>query len=600
MNRQLIVAGLVVFGLLLFFFLAVTLAAPSLQTVDTEPNNNFDEANNNPISLSSGSASATGDLTYQVPGDVYTDVIDYYIAMPAEFGRQYRASLNPYGSVGGLTLKINLYDADRDFLDDDNSVIQWTAYTNTYYLSVQALVATTTTLQSCEYILNINRLGITPTPTPSNTPTNTPDPTNTPFPTSVSNADPYEDYYHLGNNDEFSRAYTMPVATSLELSSHLGKANFHTVTDLDWYAFWGKDDKWYQITTSGLSGVDTYVTIYKDNGTKKITSNDDGGGGLASLALFKASYDGFHYIRVTNKVNATGSYNMKVEEFDEPTPEPTATLGPGANSKADPCEDNLDFGHACIIAANTPKKFNFVPPYGGVDNDFFKLRIKPGYNYECFTSDLDAGVDPNMIVFTGTSWDSAVGGNDDVEPGDLNSYFAYYATYEGWLYVLVGYGDRTPSDIYNSNYTLECKAAIPGEPTATTGPAVTGTPRATGAPPTATPFVGLKIRPLTTPTPVPETPSEPSLVPISLLVYYDANGDGQPGAGEGVAGISAQAYEVSTNSLLAQGITDEQGYLEFTVTAQGPVRVTVPFFGFSQLVTEEATIRLRVLSSALP
>jgi hypothetical protein len=237
-----------------------------------------------------------------------------------------------------------------------------------------------------------------------------------------------------------------------------------------------------------------------------------------------------------------------------------------------------------------------------VDNDYFKLRIKPGYNYECATSDLDAGIDPNMIVYDQNR--NGIGGNDDVEPGDLNSYFSYYATYEGWLYVLVGYGDRTPSDIYNSSYTLECKAAIPGEPTATpvpTGvPGATSTPRVTAAPPTATTAVGPKIRPLTTPTPKPESPSESVVLPISLLIYYDANGDGQPGAGEGVAGISAQAYEASTNSLLVQGITDEQGYLEFTVNAQGPVRVTVPFFSFSQLVTDEATIRLRVQSSALP
>jgi hypothetical protein len=173
------------------------------------------------------------------------------------------------------------------------------------------------------------------------------------------------------------------------------------------------------------------------------------------------------------------------------------------------------------------------------------------------------------------------------------------------LYILVGYGDRTPSDIYNSNYTLECQSEVPGEPTAvpaaTSGPAAaTSTPRPSAAPPTATPFVGLKIRPLTTPTPVPETPSEPIVVPINLLVYYDANGDGQPGAGEGIAGISAQAYDASTNTLLAQGVTDAQGHLEFTVTAQGPVRVSVPFFGFSQLVTEETTIRLRVLSLARP
>jgi hypothetical protein len=604
MNRQLIIAGLVAFGLMLFVFIFITTAAPSLQTADSEPNNTFDDAN--PMSLSGGSASATGELEYQTPGDVYTDVIDYYVAMPAELGRQYRASLNPYGSVGGLTLKINLYDASRDFLDDDNDVIQWTAYTTTYYVSVQALVATTTTLQSSEYILNINRLGTTPTPTPSNTPTNTPVPTDTPYPTSVSTADQYEEHGSFTDNNEAARAFVLPATTYLKLSDYLGKATFHTLDpnrDEDWYKLWAKEDKWYEITTSELSGVDTRIVIL-DKNVHGVTRNDDGGGGYASEVLFEAEYDGYYYIRVHNKVNATGSYNMTIEESDDPTPEPTVTPGPGADTKADSCEDNLDFAHACIIAPNSPKKFNFVPPYGSVDNDFFKLWVKPGYNYECSTTDLDAGIDPNMIVFNGPSWDNAVGGNDDVEPGDFNSYFSYYATYEGWLYVLVGYGDRTPSDIYNSNYTLKCNADVPGEPTATpapTGvPGATGTPRATAARPTVTPFAGLSIRPLTTPTPKPEAPSESVVLPISLLIYYDANGDGQPGAGEGVGGIAAQAFDVSTNSSLAQGITDAQGYLEFTVTAQGPVRVSVPFFGFSRLVTQESTIRLRVLSSTRP
>ena len=87
----------------------------------------------------------------------------------------------------------------------------------------------------------------------------------------------------------------------------------------------------------------------------------------------------------------------------------------------------------------------------------------------------------------------------------------------------------------------------------------------------------------------------PRFIPIQLLVYYDENDDRQPGAGEGISGISTQAYQVATNQLLAQGFTDERGNLEFTVSAQGPVRVSVPFFGFSQLVAGEgANVYLRI------
>ena len=182
------------------------------------------------------------------------------------------------------------------------------------------------------------------------------------------------------------------------------------------------------------------------------------------------------------------------------------------------------------------------------------------------------------------------------------------------MYVLVGTGDRTPSDLSNSNYTLRCDLQVPGEATATpTGePGPTNTPQPTQGPesptatprsPTATPtpFAGLSIRTLTTPTPVPVTTPAPRFVPIRLLVYYDGNGDQQPGAGEGISGISAHAYEVATNQLLNQGFTDEQGNLEFTVAAQGLVRVSVPFFNFSQLVGGEgASIYVRVPPQSLP
>jgi hypothetical protein len=221
-----------------------------------------------------------------------------------------------------------------------------------------------------------------------------------------------------------------------------------------------------------------------------------------------------------------------------------------------------------------------------------------------------------MIVFTGPSWDNALGGNDDIEKGNYNSSFSYYATYDGWLYVLVGTGDRTPPDIYDSNYTLLCENStepfsVSGTPRPTATPEATSTatpsPTATApGSPVATPTPetqpqGLTVRALTTPTPpAPVTPS-PRFVPIRVLVYYDGNGDRQPGAGEGVAGISVQTHEVASNELLAQGFTDEQGNLEFTVSAQGPVRVSIPFLAFSHLATgAEASVQVRVPALSLP
>jgi hypothetical protein len=599
MNRQLIIAGLVAFGLMLFVFIVATMAAPvgvpqAQVTEEPEPNNNSC-GNAQAIDVGDSVLGQINPITDTDWFSVTTTAEVPYIASAAVAApTDFKVRLCVYAEGCAL---MGCSSASASYVERE-----WDATGSVHFVKIERAVSITGTYAN--YNLEVVEKYVPPA---TDMPTNTPIPTETPFPTSPSAApDQYEEHNSFTDNNAPDRAFVLPATTSLKLSNYLGKATFHTLDpnrDEDWYKLWAKDDKWYQVTTSELSGVDTRVVIYKSNGTSHVTSNDDGGGGYASQVLFKAKYDGYYYIRVHNKVNATGSYNMTIEESDEATPEPTVTPGPGADTKSDSCENNLDFDHACIIAPNNPKKFNFVPPYGGVDNDFFKMWVKPGYNYECSTSDLDAGVDPNMIVFNGPSWDNAVGGNDDIEPGDFNSYFSYYATYEGWLYVLVGYGDRTPSNIYNSNYTLKCNADVPGAtatPEPTSGPGATTAPRATAAPPTVTPSAGLSVRPLTTPTPKPETPSEPSLVPIKLLVYYDANGDGQPGAGEGIGGIAAQAYDSATNSSLAQGITDAQGYLEFAARAQGPVRVTVPFFGFSQLVTEETTIRLRVPSSTLP
>jgi hypothetical protein len=427
----------------------------------------------------------------------------------------------------------------------------------------------------------------------------------------VTDADDYEP------NDSFEEAMaddpTLPIQVPILL-----QLTFHTAEDTDYFRFYTKEDREYQATTSDLSLVDTLVEIY-DEDRDRVERDDDGGGGLASRATWEANYDGYYTIVVRNNVESTGSYDLTLEEISTPTetPGPSATPVAGATPRgsADSCEDNLDFDHACVLAVNKPETFNLVPAFGkGPDNDFFKIWVKSGLHFRCETSDLAPGLDPNMIFYSGPSWDNVIAGNDDIEAGNYNSAISYYATYDGWLYVLVGTGDRTPPDIYDSDYTLLCENSTEPfsltrapQPTATPQPprdaTATPTPTASGSP-VATPTAEtreLTVRPLTTPTPAtPVTPS-PRFVPIRLLVFYDGNGDGQPGAGEGISGISAQAYEVASNELLAQDFTDEQGNLEFTVSALGPVRISIPFLGFSHLVTgAEASIQVRVPPHSLP
>lgn len=601
-KRMLVLVGL---GVLLLVSISATMAAPLnapfLQsTTETEPNNTFDEAD-----LIFAPGYVVGEVS-QDPDRPLDEVIDVdFFVMDTIVGRQYQASLT-INSPQDLRVRMVLYDGDRGYMKSSsssatNTSMSWTSNKASHYIKVEP-VPVTSTLQTASYRLDVDLVAETPTATDTATPTKTP--------VSASDADEYEP------NNSLEEAYILPVATAVTL----GNLNFYPYPgrsgpDEDWFAFYVKDGHWYRAKTGDLSGADTYVEIVRTDHSV-VASNDDSGSGYASQVDWEASYSGYYYVRVLNQVGTTGSYDLSIEEISSPA---TATpSGPApTNPSADRCDErengNYDFDHACVISPNVPEKFNFSPPpYGGPDNDFFKIWIKPGLHYECATSNLSAGVDPNMIIYDDNQ--NAIAGNDDVEPGNFNSRIAYYATYEGWLYVLVGYGDRDPPNLSDSNYTLTCNLKTPGEPTETSTP--TGEATATPSPSpngktatptpaassvaTPTPAESLTVRPLTTPTPKPATTPAPRLVPIRLLVYYDANNDRQPGAGEGIAGISAQAYEIATNQLLAQGFTDEQGNLEFTV--KGPARLSVPFFGFSQLVASEegASIYLRVPPQALP
>jgi hypothetical protein len=452
-----------------------------------------------------------------------------------------------------------------------NTSITWTAYKESHYIRVESLSVSTNTVLVANYLLDVAELASTPTAT------------NTPLP----GADDYEP------NDSKDTAYYLSIATSATAAN----ANFYPSGDEDWFAFYVKSGRYYRASTTNLSGVDTYLEVYKSDGSRIGGDNDDGGG-YASLYEWESSYDGYYFVRVTNLVSSdqNDTYDLVVAEINESgTAEPTSAPVEGIDN----CENNSSFNNACVIAANESRVFNLVSPFGsGPDNDYYKIWVKPGLLFECRTSDLSPGVDPNMIVYDQNR--NALGGNDDATPGDYNSAFSYLATYEGWLYLLVGTGDRTPSSLLNSNYTLRCDTGVPGQATATSVPESTPEPaaEATRTPVRATavvPAAGLTVRPLTTPTPGVAEPATSRFVPVVLLVYYDANDDRQAGAGEGIPGISAYAYEAATNQLLAQAFTDDVGSLKFTVSASGAVRVDVPFFGFSQSVTgDSASIYLRV------
>jgi hypothetical protein len=74
---------------------------------------------------------------------------------------------------------------------------------------------------------------------------------------------------------------------------------FHQPGDLDWVRFTLPKRRSVTISTSALTGrTDTLLELYDKNGTSLLRSNDDGGGGFASLIRYSLPRAGTYYARV--------------------------------------------------------------------------------------------------------------------------------------------------------------------------------------------------------------------------------------------------------------------------------------------------------------
>lgn len=368
----------------------------------------------------------------------------------------------------------------------------------------------------------------------------------------------------------------------------------------------------------GLGNYNLGIIVYDAARTPIITDTNPLDGNSARVTMVAGSAGPFYFkvFQISQQCSG-GTYHLEANAA-APTPTPTGTATPPPPTPlagVDRFEPNHDFDHAATIAAGvTYDNLNFIP-WGGAteDNDFFKLWVKPGLLYTCETLNLAPGLDTNIIIYDHNR--NGLGGNDDVTPGDYRSRISYLSTYEGWLYVLVGHGGRFPySEVQNSTYSLRCTVEVPGLPT----PAPTATPRPptatpvpkdwtptptvgttfTSPPPTATPSTGaeLSVRLISTPAPPsPEATPAPRFVPLDILVYYDANNDRSPGAGEGVAGLRILAYDTLTGEQVAEGVTDDMGRLRFTAAVRGAVRIVVPYLGIGRVVEGEgASVYIRI------
>jgi len=366
----------------------------------------------------------------------------------------------------------------------------------------------------------------------------------------------------------------------------------------------------------GRNAAPPYPLLYLDENT-----ND-----FSATANFVASFTGRIFFQVYQLNAATqctgGGYNI-VFTNSTPTPTPTGTIRPtnttgptvtpyaGAPS-SDRFEVNNNFDQATTIGLNVKyDKLNFVQwdvHSTEWDNDFFKVRVKPGMLVTCRTLELTPGTDTNLILYDQNL--NGINGSDDVNraAGDLSSSVTFFVTYEGWLYGLAGEGFSRPlSEQAGTGYSYEC--TINNQSTPTLGPTATDLPNVpTRTPiPTETPIPSPTLTPtppywIVKPLPTATPPGLPTQqIPVSLLTYYDANGNNKYDPGEGIVGISARIIDLTTGKLLAQGLTDTTGRVSFTVSAPGAVQLVVPYLNRSEIILPSGkAVTIRVSPSELP
>lgn len=372
------------------------------------------------------------------------------------------------------------------------------------------------------------------------------------------------------------------------------------------------------------------IIVYNSNKVPIITDTNTFDNNYASVSFVADSYGPYFFKVFQISEQCSGhTYSLILSATpptatatptETPTPQPAApTPLPTWRSGFDPYEPNYTWELATTLAPGVSYTMNFVP-WGGaeVDNDFLKIRVKPGLRLTCETSDLAPGVDPRIALYSGPGEQYFVTANDDVSLGNFNSRISYYATFEGYVYLLVGQGNRmAPEDTANSDYTLTCtltpaedvtpsvaiptpadKGATPSPPE----PSVTPTPASVNVTPTPSATeTTLTFRLVRRPESVVVKPTPGGFRTFRVVVFYDRQSDGQMGAGEGIPGMFIWVLSPDGGQELAQGYTDNQGQLSFTVPTVGAVRVMIPLLGVDRLVdASRPEVKIRILPVRLP
>ena len=79
-------------------------------------------------------------------------------------------------------------------------------------------------------------------------------------------------------------------------------------------------------------------------------------------------------------------------------------------------------------------------------------------------------------------------------------------------------------------------------------------------------------------------------IALDVQVFVDQNKNGLLDRGEGITNVSVRILDETTQTPLGQAFTDGEGRVRFAITNEGPIRLSVPLFGYSTVVAEPNAI----------
>lgn len=453
---------------------------------------------------------------------------------------------------------------------------------------------------------------------------------------------------------------TADLATPIDIGQRLDKLSFWPLGDVDYFSLVVKDGQrgmTLLIDTEHGFGLDTRLRLLTSDG-QLVAENDDASPTEARSHIAVVIHTAGRYVvEVTNRAESRPDWKtyslVAAWQHQQPTatptitptrtptpgpsatPGPTSTPGPTATPTPPPwdaAEPNNDWTQAREIAIGEPVAgLNFVCPdaSGCVDNDFFQVVLKAGICYHIATTDLQPGIDTNLIVY-GPGKDTAppLTGNDDATPGSFGSQVTLCLppgsdTLTSYLLIGQSGNRRPPEPVHTRTYTLTVAVVPPATPTPTIAPTAIPSAAPTVAPPTElgpganpaphasspprseptarptstpepTPTSGTTPAPLAgvtitelTPASAPQAEQQPQIaVSLGLRACYDRNANERCDVDEGIGGLTVYVADDGRGTLLGQVLTDSSGTAQLTIRADedAQLSVSVPYFAAVQTV----------------